>query len=428
MQSLYATSLKQELATRGSPIQTLFEQRLSNTAGVLDTATTNPIGFNTKQAEWESLPPADLLRALSSARLSDRIIEIEDYPWQDIGMAFDYRLRYFLDISPIESLVAYHGAIALGNGKLPRGFQELADDLDSIFRDNDPRRRQLPAEMERTLCRYCYVLALFEPLGRGGFDETWKIVRVGRRGKLSTLASLCRETYINDLVELGQVFLETQKDLLDQTVRVLNPKFATSRFVGMDADLIVGDRLLELKTIQDVKDFRAKSRRYVWQLVGYLLGDTDDSYHIREAGFYLSRQGAQLYWRNEDLLWQLAGGPVDLEQLRQEFLQACKATVAGTREALDVHGRGESEGPVVRHELRFFSLTAERGKRHVPMGEHPYLSSYPFAQEHYWEPACGTRGHLDKQTDPIVPSVGCLCSDVDASLCRRCLMYLAASY
>ncbi len=56
------------------------------------------------------------------------------YPWSTIGMAVDYRIRYYFDVTPVDKLVAYSGAalLALGESVDPvdiQGFQQIGDGI-----------------------------------------------------------------------------------------------------------------------------------------------------------------------------------------------------------------------------------------------------------------------------------------------------------
>jgi hypothetical protein len=69
----------------------------------------------------------------------------------------------------------------------------------------------------------------------------------------------------------------------------LNPKFAGSKDIeGADADLILGDLLLEIKTVSKVRS--SHYRAWLRQLLGYALLDYDDRYRIRRVGIWLTRQ------------------------------------------------------------------------------------------------------------------------------------------
>jgi len=95
-----------------------------------------------------------------------------------------------------------------------------------------------------------------------------------------------------------------------------NPMFEGSRAVGgADADLAVGDLLVEVKTREQVT--RPWLREALLQLVGYVLLDLGDEHRIRRVGMLLPRQAHMQTWTVSDLL----GDDADhsLPRLRQRF-------------------------------------------------------------------------------------------------------------
>lgn len=417
-------SLTSELKRKDSPLRSFFEERLPNTKGILDTATTSPCGFTTRPKRWSQSP---------------REQHREDvYPWSSIGMAFDYRMRYFFEATPAHLLVAYWGALALGKGEVPRSFRELSEAIDDLFGNRVFRAAQLPEAEERLLCRYCFLLGLFEQLYRAGVDSSWGIVRRGRQGGLASIEKLCQEDYVDDLVNLGRLVISRHADLLLGSRHVLNPTFAASRVVPMDGDLIVGDRLIDVKAVKEIGYFRDKSRLNVWQLVGYFLADTNDTYGINELGFYLARQGAQMYWKADDLLAILAGTRVDRTDMRLFFLAACERTrrLMGrpqtvVSEQTVLPERRNSPRIVdlrkIERELLFLPPSAGGGKWHVSCSESGILPA-PDGCDPNTTPACGAPVDLNTLSDGVKTQTGEDLQKADSRLCRRCLKYTEEFY
>lgn len=435
------SSLKQLLSHSGNPVHTFLAGRLPNTRGILDSARSYPQGFATDCASLRSLARKE---AGSVGLQPASQLTISPYLSRTVGTAFDYRVRYFFDVTPIESLAAYSGAVAIGNDGPAAGFLQLRDRLEAFLTDHDPRGQLLPDSLERTLCTYCYLLALFEQCYRaGGIDETWEIVRVAKRRNFGRLLGLCPPACVDDLAQLGARFIESQRALLEQEAFILNPLFATSRFIGMDGDLIVGSRLIDVKTMKDPLRFRAESRQHVWQLVSYVLGDTDDAYELREAGFYLSRQGVQLFWSVEDLLAQLAGQEVELGELRMGFKTACEAVAA--QEALEIErwrekfstlflfqtaardSVPEEPPPSIERSLRFLPPVSRGRKRHLACADSGCVLA-PEGFDAIVLPSCGSDTVLDSTADGMWTQAGTAIDSADARLCRRCLKYTTAIY
>ena len=72
--------------------------------------------------------------------------------------------------------------------------------------------------------------------------------------------------------------------------------------------------------LKSTAEARVIGREEVWQLIGYLLADTDDSYGIAQVGFAALRRRRSIFWLVEDLVRELAGGQTQpVKQLREEF-------------------------------------------------------------------------------------------------------------
>jgi hypothetical protein len=84
-----------------------------------------------------------------------------------------------------------------------------------------------------------------------------------------------------------------------------NPVFAGSGDVGgADADMILGDALIELKVTKTLS--AAAIRKALVQLVGYSLLDYQDQFEIRRLGVYFTRQEFMRIWPLWSLMFPLA--------------------------------------------------------------------------------------------------------------------------
>jgi hypothetical protein len=99
------------------------------------------------------------------------------------------------------------------------------------------------------------------------------------------------------------------------------PTFAGSPDVdGADADMIVDDLLIEIKST--VTPSRLGKRDF-YQALGYVILDYDNEYRIGRLGFYLTRFGRLVTWTVEEYL-TLLGSQRSLDEQRR----ACAATLA----------------------------------------------------------------------------------------------------
>jgi hypothetical protein len=96
-----------------------------------------------------------------------------------------------------------------------------------------------------------------------------------------------------------------------------------------DGDLLVGDTLIDVKTVLRATD-RARVTRWVWQVLSYAWLDTAaDRYRIRAVGLYLARHGILLRWETAELVSLLVGAGADQAAIRGEFLALARIAAAG---------------------------------------------------------------------------------------------------
>ena len=168
-----------------------------------------------------------------------------------------------------------------------------------------PSTRVLPETEEDELNRYCIVLALLEEVYRAGLNPASPLAQLPKVN-VELLLNIAKKPWLDDLKTLSWRFFEECHHLV-MLPHKLNPTFEGSHHVGgADADLIVQDTLIEIKTT-----IRAEIKQnWLWQLLGYALLDYSDQHHIEGIGLYMARQG----WL---VKWDLA------EAIRGLFLGSC---------------------------------------------------------------------------------------------------------
>jgi hypothetical protein len=252
-------------------------------------------------------PPALLPRATSFDR----------YPFDLVGMAFDYRLRYFFGTPPTDSLVAGAGARRLSAAghvglTLALEFGSFAHEVDGWLARERPVGRLLDAASEAHLARICFVLSLYEAHARRPAEEcNWpRPADVG-----SDLLGVVPDAAVVDLVDLATAFALTHGHLL-ALPHVANPRFAGTPDVGgADADIVIGSTLIEIKTTLRRKPLPW----WTHQLAGYVLLDYQDQLAITDVGFLLTRVPRLLVWPVGEFFGMLAGRRVDVARLRANF-------------------------------------------------------------------------------------------------------------
>lgn len=271
----------------------------------------------------ERYPYVDRVTAASRNHLGEMstLRPSQNVPWPLIGQAIDYRLRFYFpqgDITTrIKSLIAYQGARIACLGRLDWNVaREFFVGLARFLTRVDPACRALEDEDEDTLLRYCVALAAFDVFYRVGEDPRSLLLTPAPKKSLEAILAIARPVWIDDLRALSQGFYDGFADLLDQPV-VLNPTFAGSEAIGgADADFVVNHCLVDIKTTL----YPLRDTSWVYQTLGYVLLDWDNTYALQEVGVYLARQRQLLRWSLTDLLMALTDGAApDLATARDEW-------------------------------------------------------------------------------------------------------------
>jgi hypothetical protein len=234
-------------------------------------------------------------------------------PFGTLGTAFDYRLRFEFEVAQ-RAYVAQAGLRALVRMRVltRETVEALWQQLDELLHRTQPWAKVLEEEDEARLGRLCVAMTWGEQLVRCGMVPP---ILEERPKNLAQLLALVPTFWLDDLAGLVRLWREGSRDALPSGA-ILNPTFDGSAWIGgADADLIVDGCLLEIKTSTKT----GWSSEWIRQLLGYVLLDLSDQHGIESVGLYLARQGLLLRWPLPELLWELAGEPVDLETWRGDF-------------------------------------------------------------------------------------------------------------
>ena len=243
-----------------------------------------------------------------------------------IGLALDYRIRYYFARTPTQALFAFHGLRGLlhlnrAEDKTKEIYKTFLENLDDFMDSNNPVNRRLSETEEDELNRYCFVLALLEEVYRLGRIHPNSLL-AGECSSIQGLLNLADDQSIVDLRTLSYKFYDNFQQMLTLP-HILNPTFDGSAYVrGADADLIVDSTLIEIKTTKR-KDLK---RDWLYQLLGYVLLDYTNRYDIRRIAFYMTRQGILIEWDLEDAIRSLcSGSQPKLSELRSQFQKVALA-------------------------------------------------------------------------------------------------------
>lgn len=231
-----------------------------------------------------------------------------------VGTAFDYALRFEVarvaGVSPGATWVADAGlevhARARGGTKEHSRLVRAVRDAHRFVESYSGRARVSRA-LKARLAMHALRLAALDPLFRAG-----QIFEVNLDPPAST---------VDEVVALLDA--ATKENLVSLGPPILNPNFglASAMVGGADADMVLGDTLIEIKTVKDV----LVEREYVRQLLGYVLLARRarrlgaDLPPIARFGIYFSRHAYFVQ------LPPTLGGEVALERAEHDFFSAVKA-------------------------------------------------------------------------------------------------------
>lgn len=297
--------------------------------------------------------------------------------WASIGGAFGQRLAFLVEpAAPVYPLLGALGAGILtpttahaaaarfpGPGLPPVDTSQLAGvdvepDVDQAAADflrrlaayldqHAPAGRIAAAGVEAGLARCCWVLAGWETAYRTGRptptdDELYHGINPVTVEAMRASAS---DRVVAELVALADRLDHAGLDPLRQLAGDPPARqplgLAAPSFVDgwADGDLLVGDCLVDVKTVISLRE-PARIVRWLWQLLGYAWLDQADRYRIRRVGLYLARHGRLVTWPLDTYAATLAGDPAAVEPLRGEFLALVDETIAAERVVASAHHAG----------------------------------------------------------------------------------------
>ena len=264
--------------------------------------------------------------------------------YQQIGTAIDYRIRYHFAITPSGGRSAAIGSAIVTRRDSPNansvpwsaGDSGIADDvllegacvsgffeaLDQAVLEIAPHRRRPTEAEERTLARFCLVLAAFGAVRKAG-ARAWPPSFFGETlpDSAADMLALVPDDWVEDVAALAAAFSEGYSSWRGAEA-VPNPTFTGSADVGgADADLIADGCLWEIKAT------KARSGEGIWlhQLLGYVLLDYEDEYAIDRVGLLLPRQNTRVSWPLTELIAAMSGrSDLELADLRERFRSVCE--------------------------------------------------------------------------------------------------------
>ena len=294
------------------------------------------------------------------------------YPWGAVGMALDYRIRlnfpasarlpdrwatwaqdpeagFAVSRDPAlhEPLVAERGAARAIDIYEAYTWRRAAgaffSALAGLLTKARPHELAIAPEQEEALCRFCFVLGLYEQFQRTlSAWATSPLIDLGVGGGVEDLLALCPDLAVRDIASLNGAFVSSQAHLLRGEV-VLNPRFDGVAPIGGDGDLIVDRCYIDIKATTEPT--KPSPSQWPWELLGYVLLDHEDRFHINSVGLYLARQAVLVRWDLDEFVSLLVGPRrgIDLElargELRGELARLSKAAQVAKQVAKQMQAR-----------------------------------------------------------------------------------------
>ena len=234
-----------------------------------------------------------------------------------IGTAFDYRLRmhlagrYFWDEKILEGLQLMQEA-GSGNKKYQddKWAETTREQLSEI----------LEGEEQETAKKSLILGYLDAGLRSGG---KWPKTLIDLAGSIKPKEILTKKKYLasipNQLSDEIQTLIRGAEPEfpMNNTEIVLGPTFTGSQCAGgADADIILDGCLYDIKTTANPNN---NFPDHIRQILGYLLLDWDNTYEIKQVGFYFSRQCRKISWDAEHLISQTTTEGKNIDNLKKEL-------------------------------------------------------------------------------------------------------------
>jgi hypothetical protein len=173
--------------------------------------------------------------------------------------------------------------------------------------------------------RTCFALSLLTECFRAGVRPGSRLLTVPEGAGPQALLDLATADEVADLIAMRDSALRVFFPDLPVGKVHTGPTFDGSRYLPADADLIVGDTLIEIKSTiggpprKDGTRAVKFDRSDLYQLLGYLLMDTSGQYWIGRVGLYAIRFESFQIWPVDQFLEAAAGRPLDLAEARGAF-------------------------------------------------------------------------------------------------------------
>ncbi|MET7959349.1 hypothetical protein [Micromonospora zamorensis] len=256
------------------------------------------------------------------------------------GAAIDWWLRFLIDPAPSVRLAV--AGLRSGRASCERAGLELLHDLGAVDDDSNHAWPIRPARSrdlsDEWWARMSYALALLVELYRAARVDGSRLMQLGPDSRAADLLALANAEEVADLIAMRDLAVEQLLPRLPSGSVATGSTFEGSADLNADADLIVGGVLVDFKASQgrartDGSRASGLTRADIDQLLGYVLLDYFDAFALHSVAIYAVCYGHYAAWPLDDLCAELAGRPIDLAAMRQEFAQVVRVELPDYRTA-----------------------------------------------------------------------------------------------
>jgi hypothetical protein len=229
----------------------------------------------------------------------------------------------WLDIGPTPAAPPGH----MPSGVVAEFVRRLGNHL---LRTAPPGQLGTSLTVETTLARACWVLTAWESAYRSrqfntdyATETVDELLALAPEHAVAELVGLATRTHTSGA--LTQLRALADNPPPGQPLGLAGPVFVPH---WADGDLLVGDTLIDVKTVTHVRD-RARTANWLQQLLAYTWLDANDRYRIRQVGLYLARHGQLLIWPITEFTHAMLDttNPVTVATTYREFRQLAHETI-----------------------------------------------------------------------------------------------------
>jgi hypothetical protein len=246
---------------------------------------------------------------------------------QLVGTAIGYMINSSIRNGELRNTVALQGATALyfssTRKKSDPDALEIEHAVVKRITEMIPWQNHLDDLEWREFSGLCCLLARFEQVARAplhGIPDQEPKIREHGHNLTELVGAMVNEATRDDLGALGRAALEDHAQLRTAKNLNLHPLFTQSgALTGADADVVYDGTLLDFKSSASTSLIGKKE---AWQLLGYLLADTEDEHNIERVGFSALRWRHTITWTVPEYLEMLYGCPTTgVQEWRKEFAE-----------------------------------------------------------------------------------------------------------